>query len=437
MNIESAICPYLAPAIRIEQPLGEFFVAAIPARVLLATAFTNYFRIPKRDPQIEAYPAIGLQRAKSDHRLRELERYIQSVDAAFPNSIILAANEASSGQPPIQESEQWSIVTTGNEGLALRIPTLREAASIIDGQHRLEGFRNVPEDQKGMALLCAVYFDLPVAYQAYVFATINFNQKKVDRSLAYDLFGYAIENEPPNAWTPDVLAVYITRRLNMDPESPLHRRIIVAAKDSDALFSTPLGKGEWRVSTATVVDGVLRLVSAHPSLDRDRMRTAPIAKRSRQMLSVDSAPFRKAFLEGNDILVYLATVNFLNALQHIVWVDQPRESFLFKTVGIQASFELLAELIPLCLANSDFRYDLFARILEGVGTCDFSQPFFQQSSSVGRIRILQCLRYLVGLVDINGLPERDNELYRGALKSSRQSTFQIRESNPNQGSSRA
>jgi hypothetical protein len=46
-----------------------------------------------------------------------------------------------------------------------------------------------------MSLVCSVYFDLPRPFQAQLFATINSTQKRVDRSLTYELFGYNIVEE--------------------------------------------------------------------------------------------------------------------------------------------------------------------------------------------------------------------------------------------------
>ena len=79
------------------------------------------------------------------------------------------------------------------------IPSLTErSASIIDGQHRLHAFDKLPTDalERSMELLCVVFLELPTPYHAYVFATINFNQKRVDRSLAYELFGFDVDERP-------------------------------------------------------------------------------------------------------------------------------------------------------------------------------------------------------------------------------------------------
>jgi hypothetical protein len=74
------------------------------------------------------------------------------------------------------------------------------AASIIDCQHRMKGFEYIENESRlEMDLLCSVFFDLPNPYQAYLFATINGNQKRVDKSLALEQFGYYIENEKKEA----------------------------------------------------------------------------------------------------------------------------------------------------------------------------------------------------------------------------------------------
>src|SRR5437773_12282898 len=98
-----------------------------------------------------------------------------------------------------------------------------------------------------MELLCAVYMDLPHAYQAYLFATININQRKVDKSLAYEQFGYNLDEEPAKGWSPDKLSVYLTRKLNLDPRSPLRGHIKIAPIDAAELLPQRPG---WQISTA-------------------------------------------------------------------------------------------------------------------------------------------------------------------------------------------
>ncbi|MBS4273154.1 DGQHR domain-containing protein [Escherichia coli] len=64
--------------------------------------------------------------------------------------------------------------------------------SIIDGQHRLLGFKYAKN--KDIQLPCSIYNSLPPSNQATIFSTINFNQQKVPKSLAYRLFGYSLDD---------------------------------------------------------------------------------------------------------------------------------------------------------------------------------------------------------------------------------------------------
>ncbi len=132
----------------------------------------------------------------------------------------------------------------------MTIPTGESLAAIIDGQHRLFSFAHCASDRMGMSLLCSIYFDLPKPFQANLFATINSTQKRVDRSLTFELFGYNILDEPESMWGPDKLAVFLARKLNTDPSSPIRGRIIIAARvDTEDSNDQPVD--DWKVSMAT------------------------------------------------------------------------------------------------------------------------------------------------------------------------------------------
>ena len=123
-------------------------------------------------------------------------------------------------------------------------------------------------------LVCSVFFDLPKPYQAFLFAIINSNQKSVDKSQTYELFGYDIQDEPPEAWTPEKLSVFLCRKLNIEKDSPLNNRIIISAENDIVLgISAARKEGRWMISTATVVDGILRLISGNPKEDAYIMHT--------------------------------------------------------------------------------------------------------------------------------------------------------------------
>src|ERR1019366_8885769 len=81
-----------APAIRVVQPLGEFYVVSIPARLLRQITFIDLTRIESVDRKQFLYRLLGAQRPSSPRRAKQIAHYIDTIEAAFPNSIILAAN---------------------------------------------------------------------------------------------------------------------------------------------------------------------------------------------------------------------------------------------------------------------------------------------------------------------------------------------------------
>lgn len=59
---------------------------------------------------------------------------------------------------------------------------------IIDGQHRLWAFRHDEKLNGDFELPVVAFYDLDVSWQAYLFYTINIKPKKINASLAFDLY---------------------------------------------------------------------------------------------------------------------------------------------------------------------------------------------------------------------------------------------------------
>jgi DGQHR domain-containing protein len=178
--------PITIPAISISQPIGEFFLCSIPASTLLKVTYSIPATMKREDGMFSSI--WGSQRVKSKARFKQIGEYIDETGATFPNTIILSANYLEDGSYVGEEEIRWHARKNGNGCFILTIPTEKRLASIIDGQHRLEGFKYATKPERlDMDIPCAVYINLPREYQARIFATININQKRVDKSLAYEL----------------------------------------------------------------------------------------------------------------------------------------------------------------------------------------------------------------------------------------------------------
>jgi DGQHR domain-containing protein len=149
-----------------------------------------------------------IQRIISEPRAKDIGKYIQEELSLFPNAIVVSL------------SEEVSVSPTGDAGeVVLEFPSPEgRHAYILDGQHRLAGFR-----YSG-----GVVFDLPVValrgadekLRAKIFADINSKQAQVSDVHLLSLY-YQIKALP----TEEGGTVDVVRSLTEDPDSPLRERI--------------------------------------------------------------------------------------------------------------------------------------------------------------------------------------------------------------------
>ncbi|WP_051706613.1 DGQHR domain-containing protein [Nocardioides aequoreus] len=113
-----------------------------------------------------------------------------------------------------------------NEVLPDAIPPLE----VIDGQHRLFAFDDDDPALADYALPVVAFHGLDISWQAYLFWTINIKPKKINPSLAFDLYPLLREQD----WLDkgESVIVYresrsqeLTEMLWSSPESPWYRRI--------------------------------------------------------------------------------------------------------------------------------------------------------------------------------------------------------------------
>ena len=143
--------------IKVQQPIGQIYVTKISPEKLLEMSVVDRRRIAEDDE------ILGIQRELREDKVKQIKSYLSSIDATFPNSIIVNTTS------DFIESE------TQNE-LTLKIDD--STFTIIDGQHRVEGFRD--NQKENFELIVAIFKDLKIDQQANIFSTINSQQTKVD-----------------------------------------------------------------------------------------------------------------------------------------------------------------------------------------------------------------------------------------------------------------
>ena len=101
---------------------------------------------------------------------------------------------------------------------------------VLDGQHRLLAFQDNSDTADAYELPVVLFENLDLSWQAYLFWTINISPKRIDRSLAFDLYPLLRTEqwlEPvsgPLAYR-ETRAQELTEALWSNPQSPWFQRI--------------------------------------------------------------------------------------------------------------------------------------------------------------------------------------------------------------------
>jgi DGQHR domain-containing protein len=312
------------PVLRVKQPIGEFFLASIPAKVLVEITWFDVRRVLMEKRDIERY--LGIQRPLNDNRVKELERYVNTTDACFPTAVIIAVP---GDCVQIDESNSRMTLTNITEPSEGEEPVLfRRIAKVIDGQHRLAGLHAYKGENFDVNV--AIFVDADIADQATIFSTVNLAQTKVNKSLVYDLFDLA------NARSPQRVSHNIAVTLDRENDSPLHKKIKRLG------VATPGRTGET-ITQATFVQGILHYLSADPMIDRDLyLKGKKPSKVAEQQLTKHI--FQHLFVDEKDFEITDCIWNYFAAVKKRwpnAWDTQERGAVLNRTNGFRALAKFL------------------------------------------------------------------------------------------------
>lgn len=386
-------------AIKVKQPLAEFYIAKIKASDLLKVSTSAVARYNKNG-ELE-----GNQRPLKPERLKAISKFIQSSEMSFPTSIIVAANIDENGKILEEDSSlRWNI-TSYSDTFLIDIPDGGISSLIIDGQHRLNAFTKIDSKySEEIELVCSIFFDLPNPYQAYLFATINGNQKPVNKSLALELFGFNVENEAQNTWSPEKLAVFLTRKFNFKEGSPLYGRIKLASITDEL----NINKDSLLLSTAAMVEGILTLISANPQRDRDLLaikKNNLFGDKTRKVLcnQKDNSILRELYLNCQDNELYEILKSYFTSVKIKLWNVAEANSIIVKTIGISALFDVLKTILQ---KNKTIRD--FDEYIDKITNVDYTNNYFSLSGK-GKSRLKRVLKYKMELILREDLQEDDEK----------------------------
>lgn len=267
--------------LEVRQPIGTFYVAIMKYTDVLRVSWADVRRIEGERREVETY--LGIERPLNPKRVAELKQYVRTVDASFPSSIILAVESANTSYD--QEAGTLSLRDGEN------------VAKILDGQHRIAGLEDYSNGN--FELPVTIFVDMDIEDQALLFATINLEQTKVNKSLAYDLYDYARQRSPQKT------AHNIVRLLDSRDDSPFKGKIKILGTAGDP--------GET-LSQALFIDSLLPMISDNPREDRD------LLKRGKKLTKATPDEeqhliFRNMFIDERDAEIARVLWNYFGAVE--------------------------------------------------------------------------------------------------------------------------
>ncbi|SRR5258707_5836969 len=362
--------PYIDfKCIKVTQPIGTFYIGAIDERDLCEISYSDVRRMQERD--VDRY--LGIQRELSQQRVNELKQYVQTIDATFPTSIIIAV---SSDDALFDEAS-----------MVMRIRRDSGVAHIIDGQHRIEGLAEYNKDN--FQLNVTLFVDMDIEDQAMVFATINLKQTKVSKSLAYDLYEFTKTRSPQKT------CHNIAKLLNTKEGSPFKNKI--------KILGLATGNPEESLTQATFVDRLMVHISRNPTHDRD------VIKKGDQPLKANGEDsrrliFRNLFIEDKDAVIAKILWDYFKAVENRwseAWPRPSEGNILNRTTGFAALMRFLPKAYlslaePGDLVSSDQFLAVFKKI--ELDDQDFNSDNYKTGSG-GEARLLKDFSRRSGLED--------------------------------------
>ena len=340
--------------LKVEQPIGEFYIGAINSSDLLDISTVDV----RRFTEGQGDSIDGIQRELSKSRLKELREYVNLDYATFPTSVILAIDERCVELVPVNDCEGlYELNVSSWEGDDDEAPIpLDASAFVIDGQHRLAGLKKRDETKGSFEINVSIFVGADVADQAEIFSRVNLAQTKVNKSLMYDLLDYAKANSPFKT------AHDITVALNRDSSGPFFKKIKRLG------VKTP-GVDTETLAQATVVNGILRHLPKNQEKERSKSllgwssRPEPQEKWSDRIF-VD-------FYRSDDIVSILMTISHYFEAVRERW-KQPWDSpesgqILCRTTGYNALIRFLKDAYlslasePRVIEKEEFA-EIFARV---------------------------------------------------------------------------
>lgn len=369
-------------ALPVQQPIGEFYLGVISHADLVKISYADMRQI---EGDLDRY--VGIQRKLNADRVNEIQQFVRTIDATFPTSIVLSVPGLCAEFDPTRQELVLAENLDEENG---PIITFDKIAKILDGQHRIEGLKGLGD--KPFELPVSIFIDADIADEAFVFATVNLAQTKVNKSLVYDLLDYS------RARSPQKSCHNIAVALDKHERSPLKGLI-------KRLGTATPGRSGETLTQATFVNALLPLISTDPLKDRETLARGRTLKTSSD--EYRRSPLRRLWLGEQDTDIARILIEYFSAVSQRwpeAWTSRDRGDILPRTNGFRALMRFLKDLYLHLRPNYSDEKDLpnesnFLRLLTGVplGDADFTVERFPPGTS-GEKRLYDTLVSSLGNV---------------------------------------
>jgi DGQHR domain-containing protein len=274
------------PALSITQDKATFYVFAISAKKLLEIAYTS---------ERTRYNQTETQRVLRPDRLRDIGKLLTSNGSnlpLLPNAIIVSLSPQSYFR----------------DGCIHICNRPAGEAFVIDEQHRLWAFSPKYSGETDLHVVVTAFIDLNDSDKAFIFRSINGNQRKINPSLVYDLIPMLRDKE--SVAFEDRRCHDLVVLLNETPDSPWKDRIGM------------VGAGDRIISQSSFISALKKLF-----------------KKGRLFASTDPDFFEER-MQHELLLEYFKAIHNSYSVQ---WDN--KAFFLCKYVGVSALLSLLEQII--------------------------------------------------------------------------------------------
>lgn len=358
------------PVFAVKQPIGEFFVGVIRADDLLRICKFDYRRMQYEN---EYADYLGIQRKLNRNRIADIKKYVGTVDACFPTSIVISIDQKCA-EVKATERQDFMLLRISEyrdpEAPQLSI-ALDQVATIIDGQHRLKGLEEASKAEFELSI--SIFVGADEATEASIFSIVNLAQTKVNKSLAYDLFEYAKTRSPEKTCHEIVVA------LDKLVESPFQGQIKRLGVRTENRFGETL-------SQATIVKGLLPYISKDPLLDRDAGKRYGFWEPALAS-SASKRIFYEFFRRDEDEKILRIVINYFTAIKERwpeAWDGTGKGNIIKRTNGFNGFIRFLRPAyLNFTTRPETVRKDQFAQLFAKVKLkdTDFNPEMFLPGSS--------------------------------------------------------